>query len=258
MRRKQDSFDSVAVRNLNDIQEQEAAARPSRVSALVMASFGGACIVFAALALMRTPASEEPTDALDKDDVTFPGVLTDKDDPTTAMEVVRAAPKLPAAASDLEQLPRAQQMYEGPPPAADSLPVVPLPAQEMLGSVPQAKIAQADTLRNMAQHVTRETSGGEEAEAGKPGGYQLQVSSFKTSSDAEGFANVLRRRGHRAYVQQAHVKGRGLWHRVRIGPFRYKRSAEIYRQDFEAKERMVTFIVNPPKTRIRIVPSEGG
>ena len=48
------------------------------------------------------------------------------------------------------------------------------------------------------------------------------------------------------------MKGRGVWHRVRIGPFKYKRSAEIYRQEFEAKERMVTFIVDPPKTQVTV------
>ena len=71
-------------------------------------------------------------------------------------------------------------------------------------------------------------------------------------AEAQGFAAALRRRGHHAYVEAADVKGRGLWHRVRIGPFKYKRSAETYRQEFEAKERMVTFIVSPPKTKVRM------
>ena len=79
----------------------------------------------------------------------------------------------------------------------------------------------------------------------------------KDKPDADAFAAVLRRRGHKAHVEEAHVKGRGLWHRVRIGPFKYKRSAEIYRQDFEAKERMVTFVVDPPKTQIFIAPASG-
>jgi DedD protein len=48
-------------------------------------------------------------------------------------------------------------------------------------------------------------------------------------------------------VEPAQVKGRGLWYRVRVGPFKYRHAAVIYRQDFEAKERMVTFIVDPPK-----------
>jgi cell division septation protein DedD len=85
-----------------------------------------------------------------------------------------------------------------------------------------------------------------------PGGYQLQVSSFKTQPEAEGFAAALRRRGHKAYVEPAQVKGRGLWYRVRIGPFKYKQSAAVYRQEFEHKERIVTFIVDPPKITVKV------
>ena len=48
------------------------------------------------------------------------------------------------------------------------------------------------------------------------------------------------------------MKGRGLWYRVRIGPFKFRRSAVLYRQDFEAKERLVTFIVDPPKLKVEI------
>jgi len=269
-----DTNDRAAVRNLDQIQEDEHDGRRSRLSALVLASFGGACIVVAALALVRSPTTEKPAakDPLDAlvartageaednkrqdlaaDDVTFPGVLSDQDNPTTAMEVVRSAGRnragdteLPRAGTVADELP-----YDGPPPATDRLPVIPMPAQDVLHQTP-ASVAPGDTLRSMAHQLAKETEGDELAEPGRPGGYQLQVSSFKDQADADGFALALRRRGHRAYVQPAHVKGRGLWHRVRIGPFKYKRSATIYRQDFEAKERMVTFVVDPPKARIRI------
>jgi cell division septation protein DedD len=107
-----------------------------------------------------------------------------------------------------------------------------------------------DTLSSMARKVSRDD--GAEIPPGAPGGYQLQVSSFKTQEEAEKFASALRRRGHRAYIEPANVKGRGLWHRVRIGPFKYRHSAVIYRQEFEAKERLVTFIVDPPKTTVRV------
>ncbi len=269
-----DTNDRAAVRNLDQIQECEHDGRRSRISALILASFGGACIVVAAIALVRTPgaeksAAQDPLDALvarttgeaedkqrqdlDADDVTFPGVLSDQDDPTTAMEVVRAAGRAARRGDDLAQ---AQTVaddlpYDGPPPATDRLPVIPMPAQDVLNQTP-ASVAPGDILRSMARQLAKEPASGDLSEAGRPGGYQLQVSSFKDQADADSFAMVLRRRGHRAYVQPAHVKGRGLWHRVRIGPFKYKRSANIYRQDFEAKERMVTFIVDPPKARIRI------
>jgi DedD protein len=266
------------VKNLDQIQEDDQPGRPSRVSALIMASFGGACIVFAALALMRSPTEPDaaPTDPLgdlvaaskpdtkeaksnsiDVDDVTFPAVLTDQARPTTAMEAVRRRNTKTTPDGDADVLPRAAVEFEGPPPAGDRLPVIPLPAQDMLAGTPEANVAKADTLRNLARHVGRENHSAEMAEPGRAGGYQLQVSSFKERGEADAFATILRRRGHRAYVQSAHVKGRGLWHRVRIGPFKYRRSADTYRQDFEAKERVVGFVVKPPKTKIRIAPASG-
>jgi DedD protein len=261
--------DNMSVRNLDLIQETDAEPRSSRASALIFASFGGACIVFAALALMRSPAEAKPEpndplgalvaaqqgeaeqpnrDRIDTDDVTFPDVLTDQDNPTTAMEAIR---RLPPGS---DELPRSG--YAGPPEAADRLPVVPLPAQDVLDGLSEQKVARGDVLREIAKKVAQEPTT-DAVEAGRPGRYQLQVSSFKKKLDADAFAMALRRRGHKAHVEGAHVKGRGLWHRVRIGPFKYRRSANIYRQDFEAKERMVGFVVNPPKTRVRIASGDG-
>lgn len=277
MSRRGESLDAGVVRNLDEIQEADPNPGPSRLGALVLASLGGACIVFAAVALLRTPPRQKPVSvdplgdlvarahpagaakpdgrgAVVGHDVTFPGLLSDGDNPTTALEAVRArpAPAAPPPGSEAGSAPF--ELPPGsptaPPAAADRLPVVPLPAQNVLQAGP-AEMAPRDSLTTMARHVSRE-QGEETAPAGAPGGHQLQVSSFKTQVEAETFAAALRRRGHKAYVEPAHVKGRGLWYRVRIGPFKYKHSAVIYRQDFEAKERMVTFIVDPPKTSIRI------
>lgn len=274
MRGNRDSIDTASVRNLDEIQEAEHETRPSRLGALVLASLGGACIVFAAVALLRAPAPPKPVasdplgDLVAKSrpagqekekkneglgqEVTFPGMLSDRKQ-TTALEAVRDLPAASAqpAGSAAPALPPGTPTE--PPPAADRLPVMPLPAQHVLA--PDRQTAKSDTLGAMAKYVARE-DGAEVSPAGTPGGYQLQVSSFKTQAEADGFATALRRRGHKAYVEPAHVKGRGLWYRVRIGPFKHKRSAVLYRQDFEAKERLVTFIVDPPKTKVLVKESD--
>ena len=85
--------------------------------------------------------------------------------------------------------------------------------------------------------------------AGAEGGFQLQVASFKDQGEADQFAEALRKRGHRAYRQSAYVADRGLWHRVRIGPFKSKLSAEKYKADFDKKERMSAFLVDPDKVK---------
>jgi cell division septation protein DedD len=267
MRGVDDRLETAAVRNLDEIQEDDPSARPSRAGALVLASLGGAVIVFAAVALMRSPprAKVVSTDPLGQlvaqarpvssapaapvqvgEEVTFPGTLSDAKSPTTALEAVRDL-KAAAAASSAAALPFALPpgAPTTPPSAADRLPVVPLPAQHVLQIGP-TEGAPGDTLSAMARHVSRD-EGAETAPAGTPGGYQLQVSSFKTQPEADSFAAALRRRGHKAYVEPANVKGRGLWYRVRIGPFKFRHAAGVYRQDFESKERMVTFIVDPPK-----------
>ena len=265
-----DSGDAVSVRNLEQIQEKEPHQGATKLGALIMASFGGACIVFCSLMLVRSPDTETPKGsdplgalvaatpsspkkkakpALELGDVTFPEVLTDREDKTTALAAVRA--QRPATSGSPEaELPRGAGRE--PPPATDQLQVVPLPAQDVLAQDVPRPIASADTLQAAAQTLSREPEGTALADRGEPGGYQLQVSSFKSREEGEAFVTALRRRGHKAHVEEANVPGRGLWFRVRVGSFKYKRSAQIYREEFEAKERMVSFIVDPPKNAVSI------
>jgi cell division septation protein DedD len=85
------------------------------------------------------------------------------------------------------------------------------------------------------------------APPGREGGFQLQVSSFRTQTEADQFATQLRARGHKAYVVEARVPGRGTWFRVRIGPFSSQHAAASYRSGFEGREHVVPFIVPPAK-----------
>jgi cell division septation protein DedD len=76
------------------------------------------------------------------------------------------------------------------------------------------------------------------------------VSSFRTQAEGEAFAEQLRARGHKAYVLEARVPGRGTWYRVRIGPFPTQHAATQYRASFESREHVVPFVV-PPETTAR-------
>ncbi|MBX3252423.1 MAG: SPOR domain-containing protein [Myxococcales bacterium] len=83
----------------------------------------------------------------------------------------------------------------------------------------------------------------ERGEVGREGPYTLQVISYRTSEEAELFAEALRARGHDAFIQEADVENRGRFWRVRIGPFEARGVAERYRQRFETEEQMTTFVV---------------
>jgi DedD protein len=127
---------------------------------------------------------------------------------------------------------------------------VPLPAQALLEATPVVTRPR-DALTKIASdaaQITTPPSPGDSAPAGHDGGYQLQVSSFHTQPEAEAFAEQLRARGHKAYVLEAHVPGRGTWYRVRVGPFQTQHTAMQYRSTFEEREHVVPFVVAPETT----------
>jgi DedD protein len=249
------------LRNIEQIQEDEGG-RGSQLGTLLLASLGGACVVFAAVALLRKPpqAVGKMTDPLDalvvkaaasaapgrditSQDVTFPGLLSDEARPTTALA---ALPRGRGAASAVpfEVPPGAPTV---PPPPGDRLPVMPLPAQRVLSATPVVTNPR-DSLTIQARDASTVT--GPLADEGHPGPFLLQVSSFKKENEARDFSTVLRQRGHHAYVESANLPTHGgVWWRVRVGPFKTSREANVYRGDFERKEHIVPFLVEPEKEK---------
>lgn len=253
-----DISDGASVRNLEKIQEDSPQGGSGKGATFALVVLSGACLLFATMAFggrktstpsskkidplaeLATKASTSPT--ILPGEVTFPGILSDKANPATAMAAATAG----IAGSVL-----------APPPAGDKLPVVPLPARhtmtaaQLLGA-PAPSIAPAgastvakpykDKLSALAEGDPSATSGSL-APTGAEGGWQVQVSSFKTAAEADVFANKLRARGHKAHVQKAEIPNRGTWYRVKIGPFGTQNEAIRYRTSFEAKEKMPGFVL---------------
>ena len=191
-------------------------------------------------------------------------MLSDDQSPTTALAAVKGGPR-PASAppAPAAAMPRRRRSIRDaavdarhrgrsrrsslPPPPTDRLPVVPLPAQNVLEASPIVTRPR-DTLdacrdRPGADHDRRARPS---APSGHEGGYQLQVSSFRTQAEANQFADQLRARSHKAYVVEAHVAGRGTWYRVRVGPFPTQaRGGGVPLRRFETREHVVPFIVLP-------------
>jgi cell division septation protein DedD len=225
-----------------------------------LASLGAACVIFAIVSQSRQKAktvgrAPDPlgelvaqtkgakaadTADLGGKDVTFPSMLSDESRTTTALAAVRPGAAAAASANAAEPA--------SPPPPTDRLPVVPLPAKNIVASSPVVSRPR-DTLTQMAREASSVTT--PPVEEGRAGGYQLQASSFKSEPEANAFATALRQRGHRAYVEPAQLLGRGVWYRVRVGPFKTQKEAASYRADFERKEHLVPFIVEPPKEKAK-------
>jgi cell division septation protein DedD len=256
-------MESVNVRNLEQIQESDGKQSGTRWSAFLLASAGCAALVIAGVMTVKRsepPAQstedplaalvnkakrngEPPSERVDPSDVTFPGVLSDVEKPTTALAAVKdeSGKLLAQVGSEPATAPTA------PPPAADKLPVVPLPAGTLLTAT-SVTLAPKDGLTELAKQASR-VEPTPAAIPGAGGGYSIQVASFKDQNDADAFVAQLLSRGHRAFRQAAYVAERGLWHRVRVGPFKTKYAAEQYQRDFEKAERMSTFLVDPEKVK---------
>src|SRR5450432_3142235 len=141
-------MDEGGVRNLDQIQESDHESKTPRAVTLTLLVVGGACAIFAGYILpgrKSTPtkavdplgdlvaqrshaaaAAPLPTD-LSPHDVTFPGMLSDADKTTTALAAVR--PNSMASAATLATT-------ASPPPPTDRLPVVAIPAQNVLEASP--------------------------------------------------------------------------------------------------------------------------
>jgi DedD protein len=253
---------SVNVRNLEQIQEQDSA-RPSRIGTLLLVSLAGAAVVSAFVMMSKkngAPARSTqdplaalvadakkpgtPAEMLDGKDVSFPRILSDDASPTTALAAVKdERGKLVKQADQIDAsggLP--------PPPATDRLPVVPLPLGTLLNSSPVIT-SPRDSLTDLAASAAAAKTDTALAPEGTDGGFQLQVASFKEQADAERTVEDLRKRGHRAFRQAANVPDRGLWHRVRIGPFKTKLEALKYKERFERLERIAPFLIDPEKVK---------
>ncbi|MEN9579081.1 MAG: hypothetical protein RJA70_2090 [Pseudomonadota bacterium] len=253
------------LRNLEMIQEQErGSSRLPLGTLLLAAAAGGALVVVLMTTLERdappsashvdpleqlverargTPAS--PAAVVQDQHVTFPAMLSDVGNPTTAMAAVkdergRLLPQEHAVdVAPTDQLPHLAQ--------SEHLPKALLPAGELLSGTTVTQ-EPADELGQMAKSAS-ELEPTELAPSGSEGGYEIQVASFREIQDSDTFVEELRKRGHRAYRQAAYVPERGLWHRVRIGPFKLKYEAMNYKVKFEEQERISTFLVDPAKVK---------
>jgi cell division septation protein DedD len=250
-----DISDGASVRNLEKIQEDSPQGGSGKSATFALVVLSGACLLFATMAFggrktstpaskkidplaeLATRASTSPT--ILPGEVTFPGILSDKANPATAMAAATAgaigAGSVPA-----------------PPPAGDKLPVVPLPARHTMSvtqllAMPTPSSSASpfkDKLSALAEGAADPAaSGASFAQAGSEGAWQVQVSSFKTAAEADTFAKQLRARGHKAHVQKVEIPNRGTWYRVKIGPFGTQNEAIRYRTAFEAKEKMPGFVL---------------
>ena len=72
--------------------------------------------------------------------------------------------------------------------------------------------------------------------------YFVQVASFPSAADAKKRKAELEAKGYSVVVVTADIPGKGIYHRVRLGPFSSLDKAKNFALKFEKKEKVSTFI----------------
>ncbi len=258
-------MDSVSVRNLEQIQEDDRAARPSRFGALLLASLAGAAIVTAGVVMAGR--SGPPADARQGP---ARGARDSGQERQLARRGARRQRRLLSVdpercganyhrsrrgegrarpSGEAERRTRREACRARRRPPRDRLPVVPLPVGDLLSATPVTS-APKDSLTVLAANAAKVPDDATVASAGLGGrlsapGRELQGPGGRGSRSWK----ISGKRGHKAYRQAAYVPERGLWYRVRIGPFRSKIEAHRYREKFERTERVAPYVVDPDKVK---------
>lgn len=247
----------VNLRNLEQIHEGVASKSP-RIATLLLAATGATAVLVVGMAMRERAPAVEPEDKdplaalvadaereknedgvqLKAEELDFPDILSDADSRTTALVAVKDKKG--------RLIPAEGELPTAPPPATDKIPVVPLPAGTLLSATPVTTHPK-DELSQMAGRVAQVPEDQALAPAGSDGGYLVQVASFKDQEDADEFVAELRKRGHKAFRVAANVPDRGIWHRVRIGSFKTKYQAALYKKKLEETERTIALVIDPDK-----------
>ena len=247
---------SVNYRNLEQIREEDGRGKGATLISLLLLAAGCSAVVIAFVvgANSRGKTNESTQDPLAElalkaksqsvapdrlnGKLGFPSVLSDVEKPTTALAAVK---------DDRGRLiaePAASSIPSAVPLDSSQLPTTPIPAGDLLRATSVTN-APKDELTKLAVSLSKPDASGELAPEGHDGAFQIQVASFRSAEDADAFVTDLRKRGHKAYKQAAYVPDRGLWHRVRIGPFKTKYDAVLYKAQLERTEKIAGFVVDP-------------
>jgi DedD protein len=254
----------TAMRNLEQIQESEPDDGSSRrLGMLAMAALATVMLVFAMGTMLQAGAedpaeAEDPLAALDRAaGMQLRAEDAPEEDVNVDARALRFHETLSASPSSADDRPEVEAALAAA--AAELDHPEPLPpgmgADAVMQALPAAVAASPDNgdlalampgdpmVAAALPEVARQREPRARASMGEEGLYTLQVISYRTREEAEIFAEALRGRGHQAFVTEAELGERGVFFRVRIGPFEHARDAERYRTTFEQEEQMNTYVV---------------
>lgn len=178
-------------------------------------------------------AAEEPAAAAAEPPLTFHRSLVDPETPTVSPSELAAlgtetvaAPPTPAPT---------------PTPNANATP--PAEGGERIEHVGRGGEAEPAAPPGPTPPAPAEPAASPPAPEGSDGPFTLQVASFQDEQEARRVSASLRGQGFRTFIVAADVAGRGMWFRVRIGPYRTQGEVDRGRRDYEERTRQPAIVV---------------
>ena len=136
---------------------------------------------------------------------------------------------------------------EEPAAAGSTQPPIDLPAQPIVEKAPRqetvavvkqpAPVVPAATSSSVAGHgsetLPKRVAGGSHA---------VQIGSFSAAKDAIALKDKLLKEGYPAFMVEADLGAKGLWYRVRVGPYADAEQAKVAQRVLEKKEKIKGFV----------------
>ena len=261
------------LRDLEQIQEREPEEAGRRIGLLLLAASVIVAFIFAMGVVVGRAAkpdaerAEDPHARFDsavssapkgkgesaaiprikREELTFPTVLTGKQDPPeVAAAIAAAAVEEADLTNKLSQSAAAAKLKPVSEPIPQPRPLT-LPAAVVKKQI-VATASRAGERTPLVKAPASKSREIEPAQPGREGEFSLQIISYERPEPARAFAKGLRARGHQTFVVAVDVPDRGRYWRVRIGPFDSKWEADEYRRKFEQEEHMNTIVVKRQKS----------
>lgn len=199
-------------------------------------------------------AAEEPETAAAETPLTFHRSLVDPEAPTVSPSELAALGTTPAASGAAGAAgPSTTTTASAATPAATSLAGAAnaggAPDGEHVehvgrgGETEPAPTAGASSSRGAVAATPATPTAASLAPEGSDGPFTLQVASFQDEQEARRVSASLRGQGFHTFIVAADVEGRGMWFRVRIGPFRTQGEVDRARRDYEERTRQPAIVV---------------
>jgi len=172
----------------------------------------------------------------DKEEFTFYKTLTDKSDKTVSIELK------PRSRSEAGKPVKKQIAAETPKPAI----VRPAPKEKKLEITIEKDTSVPTQAKQTASKQTQAQQKKEPAAAASSTTlvrYTLQLASYQDKETADSDVKKMKKRGYAAFIVSAELPGKGMWHRVRLGSFANKASAEKLQKELHAKEGLSPMVV---------------